>query len=268
MRALVSEVGQRRKNCGTQAPREARLGCLCTQVDRDGSAQWRAGPSKPLDHAPKRQEDGACLPTLTATEVPTGGQDRCNHGTTHPKRQEEGDCAPKSTATEVPNGGQDRCNHGTTHPKRQEEGAHTPKSTATEAPNGGQDSCNHGTMHHERQEEGVHTHRSTTTEMSMNDKTITEGHGTKHWRRVVPERDNPREVAAARMKLAEEIMGNKVSKKLELRGLVFPRWPAARHLSTSMLREYATRGCPVQTGEDWTAEQLQVAVEKEQTPQC
>ena len=30
-----------------------------------------------------------------------------------------------------------------------------------------------------------------------------------------------------------------------------------------MLREYTTRGCTVQTGEDWTAEQLQAAMDKE-----
>ena len=44
--------------------------------------------------------------------------------------------------------------------------------------------------------------------------------------------------------------------------MVFPRWRATRHPAAPMLKEYATRGCPVQTGEDWTAEQLQAAVEK------
>jgi hypothetical protein len=29
-----------------------------------------------------------------------------------------------------------------------------------------------------------------------------------------------------------------------------------------MLREYATQGCPVQTGNDWMAKKLQAAVEK------
>ena len=86
--------------------------------------------------------------------------------------------------------------------------------------------------------------------------------GLKHWRRLNTERDNPQEVAAARLKLAEEIMGEDATRKLKVRGLVFPRWRAARHPAAPMLKEYATRGCPVQTGADWTAEQLQAAVEK------
>ena len=57
-------------------------------------------------------------------------------------------------------------------------------------------------------------------------------------------------------------MGEEATNKLELRGLVFPRWQSARHPTSPMLRKYATRGCPVQTREDWTAEQLQAAVEK------
>ena len=57
-------------------------------------------------------------------------------------------------------------------------------------------------------------------------------------------------------------MGEDATKKLKVRGLVFPRWRAARHPAAPMLREYATRGCPVQTGADWTAEQLQAAVDK------
>merc|ERR1712086_1182832 len=74
------------------------------------------------------------------------------------------------------------------------------------------------------------------------------GLGTKHWRRLQPGRDNPREVAAARLRLAEEIMGEDATRKLKVRGLVFPRWRAARHPAAPMLKEYATRGCPVQTG--------------------
>ena len=37
----------------------------------------------------------------------------------------------------------------------------------------------------------------------------------KHWRRLQPGRDNPREVAAARMNLAEMIMGEDATKKLK-----------------------------------------------------
>ena len=126
-----------------------------------------------------------------------------------PSRGDEGVCAPKLTATEVPNGdlGQDRYDHGTTPPARQEKDARALKSTATEMP--------------------------------VNGKTIAEGHGAEHWRRMAPERNNPQEVAAARLKLAEEIMGKEATKKLELRGLVFPRWQAAWHPAATMLREPA-----------------------------
>ena len=66
------------------------------------------------------------------------------------------------------------------------------------------------------------------------------GIGAKHWRRLQPGLDNPRDVAAARLTLAEEIMGEDATKKLKVRGLVFPRWRAARHPAAPMLREYAT----------------------------
>ena len=52
--------------------------------------------------------------------------------------------------------------------------------------------------------------------------TAAEGQGVKYWRRVAPERNNPQEVAAAQLRLADEIIGNTVAKKLEVRGLVFP----------------------------------------------
>ena len=57
-------------------------------------------------------------------------------------------------------------------------------------------------------------------------------------------------------------MGKDATRKLKVRGLVFPRWQAAQHPAVPMLREYATRGCPVKTWEAWTAEQLQAAVDK------
>ena len=92
---------------------------------------------------------------------------------------------------EVPNGGQDRRNHGTTHPERREKGAHAPESTAMERPTDG--------------------------------KTTAEGHGAKYWRRLAQEQDKLWEVAAARTRLAEDIMGDEDAEKLEVRRLMFPR---------------------------------------------
>ena len=62
----------------------------------------------------------------------------------------------------------------------------------------------------------------------------------KHWWRLQPGRDNPQEVAAVQIKLAVEIMGEDATRKLRVRGLVFPQWRAARHPASPMLRDDAT----------------------------
>ena len=71
---------------------------------------------------------------------------------------------------------------------------------------------------------------------------------------------NTAEVAEARKRLAEEIMGDAANVPAEIRGLVFPRWRAQNHPAAPLLRDYAKRGCPVSVGRDWTLEELEAAV--------
>ena len=61
-----------------------------------------------------------------------------------------------------------------------------------------------------------------------------------HWRRITPGRDNTQEVVSARLKLTEEVMGKEASKKLEVKGLMFPQWQAAQYPAAPVLNEYAT----------------------------
>ena len=56
----------------------------------------------------------------------------------------------------------------------------------------------------------------------MNGKTTAEGHGAKHWRRLAQEQDTPGEVAVKHTRLTEDVMGNTVIEKVEVRRLVFP----------------------------------------------
>ena len=70
----------------------------------------------------------------------------------------------------------------------------------------------------------------------------------RHWIRLAGDRANPDEVAEARQRLAEEIMGQAATRPVQIRGLVVPRWRAARHPAAPMLRQCAQRGCPVLVG--------------------
>ena len=67
-------------------------------------------------------------------------------------------------------------------------------------------------------------------------------------------------VAAARARLAEEIMGEAATRPMKIRGLVTPRWRAMQHPAAPLLLEYARVGCPVDVGRDWTLEELEAAV--------
>ena len=66
---------------------------------------------------------------------------------------------------------------------------------------------------------------SAATPTSWGAKTVKaeDGIRAKHWKEVAPGCDNQEEVAAARLKLMEEITGEEASRKLEVRGLVFPQ---------------------------------------------
>ena len=66
----------------------------------------------------------------------------------------------------------------------------------------------------DRLDEGACAPTLTATEAPRNGATASKGHGVKHWRRLQPGRDNPWEIAAARLKLAEEIMGKDAIRKL------------------------------------------------------
>ena len=74
--------------------------------------------------------------------------------------------------------------------------------------------------------------------------------------------ENSAEVANARQRLAEEIMGAAATNPVSIRGLVVPRWRANLHPAAGLLREYVQQGCPVSVGRHWTLEELKAAVEK------
>ena len=88
------------------------------------------------------------------------------------------------------------------------------------------------------------------------------GEVPRHWTEIAVGQQNPTEVARARRRLAEEIMGKEGTKRLQVRGLVFPRWRAAEHPAAALLKQYATNGCPVDVGRAWTLEELDAAVEQ------
>ena len=75
--------------------------------------------------------------------------------------------------------------------------------------------------HHRTQDEGAHASKSIATTRPQNDTTAAKSHMAKHRRRVAPEHNNLQEVATARLRLLEEIMGNKTAEKLDVRGLIF-----------------------------------------------
>ena len=48
----------------------------------------------------------------------------------------------------------------------------------------------------------------------------------------------------------------------KLRGIVFPRWRARRHLAEHLLLRYARVRCLVSVGRDWTPDEMEAAVTK------
>ena len=85
------------------------------------------------------------------------------------------------------------------------------------------------------------------------------GHGElRHWRRR--HLDNPTEMARARRRLAEEIMGKQSNAPVSIQGLATSQWRARQHPAAALLREYLTCGCPVLMGHDWALAELEAAV--------
>jgi hypothetical protein len=67
---------------------------------------------------------------------------------------------------------------------------------------------------------------------------------------------------AKRKALAKELMGEEANEPVRIRGLMVPRIRALDHPAAPLLKEYASQGCPVDVGRDWTLEELEAAVEK------
>ena len=68
------------------------------------------------------------------------------------------------------------------------------------------------------------------------------------------------EDVAKRKALAKEFMGEETQKPVRIRGLMRPRLRALQHPTAPLLREYASQGCPVDVGRDWSLEELEAAV--------
>ena len=60
-------------------------------------------------------------------------------------------------------------------------------------------------------------------------------------------------VVAKRKALARELMGEEANKHLRIRGLMCPWMRALDHPAALLLKEYASQGCPVDVGRNWTA---------------
>ena len=75
------------------------------------------------------------------------------------------------------------------------------------------------------------------------------------------------EEVAKRKALAMELMGEEANKPVKIRGLMAPRMRALDHPAAPLLKEYASQGCPVDVGRDWTLEELEAAIEKGPTRQ-
>ena len=84
----------------------------------------------------------------------------------------------------------------------------------------------------------------------------------RHWLEVPANHLEEDEVVAKRKALAEELMGEDAKTPLRIRGLMCPWMRALDHPAAPLLKEYASQGCPVDVGKNWTAEELEVAVEK------
>ena len=83
----------------------------------------------------------------------------------------------------------------------------------------------------------------------------------RHWQQRESGAPDP-EVAAARRRLAEEIIGPAATQPMRIRGLVVPRWRAREHPAAAMLLRYAQQGCPVDVGRDWTPEEMEAAIKR------
>ena len=112
---------------------------------------------------------------------------------------------------------------------------------------GNQSTMPHGLGFRDKKPQGVGDHANTPP---------------RHWTRLQSTPTNPTEVAEARTRLAHEIMGEAATRPVDIRGLVVPRWRANDHPAAALLRQYASQGCPVDVGGDWTIEQLEAAVER------
>ena len=84
----------------------------------------------------------------------------------------------------------------------------------------------------------------------------------RHWLQVPLNNLNNNEELRKRKVLAEELMGEEASRPVKIRGLMVPRMRALDHPAAPLLKQYASQGCPVDVGRDWTLEELEAAVEK------
>ena len=84
----------------------------------------------------------------------------------------------------------------------------------------------------------------------------------RHWLEMPANNHNNTKEVARRKALAKELMGEEALKPVKIRGLMCPRLRALEHPAASLLKEYASQGCPVDVGRDWTLEELVAAVEK------
>ncbi len=62
--------------------------------------------------------------------------------------------------------------------------------------------------------------------------------------------------------LKDEIASPRANQPVEMRGLVYPRHRACNHPAAPILKEYASRGCPVEVGRNWTMAELEAAVKR------
>jgi hypothetical protein len=84
----------------------------------------------------------------------------------------------------------------------------------------------------------------------------------RHWLEVPANSLKYKEEVEKRRALAEELMGEAAQRPVKIRGLMCPRLRALEHPAASLLKEYASQGCPVDVGRNWTLEELETAVEK------
>ncbi len=66
----------------------------------------------------------------------------------------------------------------------------------------------------------------------------------------------------AKRRLKDRIASPQANQPVEMRGLVYPRHRACNHPVNPLLREYASKGCPVEVGRNWTMVELEAAVKR------